>query len=245
MSAMALAEILGRLRPADVLLFGWIGLLWPLSTTVLGGTERGLGAVFEEGTPVRGFVWLLAVIGALAVAVTRNEGDPPARQAFDQGPLYGPLFGAILLVAGGATSGLGFGDGLGFGVAFIAMVVVAIIAGFRPLPRSTRALLVLPFILITTGIFVGTMADFGLGPDLFRDALGATAESIGVGAVVGGLALSLGLFVAVAAVFYPMLVIAPRTLVDQGVDGRSWLVRFVLFTIGSMLGLTWLVALGG
>ena len=242
---MALAGILGRLRPADVLLFGWIGLLWPLSTTVFGGTERGLGAVFEEGTPVRGLIWLLAVIGALAVAITRNEGDPPARQALDQGALYGPLFGSILLVAGGATSGLGLGDGLGFGVAFIAMVVVAMIAGSRTLPRSTRALLVLPFILITTGIFVGTMADIGLGPDLFRDLLGATADPTGAGALVGSLALSLGLFVVVAAVFYPMLVIAPRTLVDQAIDGVSWLVRFALFTIGSMLGLSWLAALGG
>lgn len=246
---MTITGLMERLRGQDVLLFGWVALGWPLLTVLVGGGEQGLSAVFDEGQPVRGLIWLLAVIGAFVVIGTRNlEDAPDPRPLEERFGLYGPLFGGVLLVAGGATSGLGFEDGPGFGLAFIAMVVAMVLAGLDRvgrLPRMTRVALVTPFILIASGIFAGTMAEIGLGPDLLREAIDATAGATRLEEVVAGLALSLGLFLLVAAVFYPMLVIAPRTLVDGRVDGSSWLIRFVVFVVGSLLGLAWLRVLGG
>jgi hypothetical protein len=246
---MTATGLLERLRGQDVLLFGWVALGWPLLSVLVGGGEQGLSAVFDEGQPLRGLVWLLAVIGAFVVIGTRNlEDAPDPRPLEERLSLYGPLFGGVLLVAGGATSGLGLEDGPGFGLAFIGMVAVMMLAGLGRvgrLPRLTRAACVTPFILIASGIFAGTMADLGLGPDLLRDAFDATAGATGPGEIVVSLAFSLGLFLLVAAVFYPMLVIAPRTLVDGRVDGKSWLIRFTVFVVGSLLGLAWLRVLGG
>ena len=246
MTATALRE---RLRGQDVLLFGWVALGWPLLAVLVGGGEQGLSTVFDEGQPLRGLIWLVAVIGAFVVIGTRNVEDAPDPRPLEERlGLYGPLFGGVLLVAGGATSGLGLEDGPGFGLAFIAMLVATVLAGFDRvgrLPRLTRVALVTPFILIASGIFAGTMADIGLGPDLLRDALDATAGATGLGEILASLALSLGLFLLVAAIFYPMLVIAPRTLVDGRVDGSSWLIRFAVFVVGSLLGLAWLRVLGG
>jgi hypothetical protein len=240
---------LTRLRRQDVLLVGWVALGWPLAALVFGGGDLGLSAVFDDGEPVRGLIWLLAVIGALIVIGTRNVEDDPDRRSLDERlALYGPLFGGLLFVAGGATSGLGLDDGPGIGLAFIALLVLTMLAGFERvgrLPRATRAVLVTPFILIASGIFAGTMADLGLGPDLLRDALDLAAGATGAGEIAASLAISLGLLLVIAGVFYPMLVIAPRTLVDGRVDGLSWLVRFVVFFVGSLLGLAWLRALGG
>jgi hypothetical protein len=241
--------LLERLRGQDVVLFGWVALGWPLLAVLVGGGEQGLSTVFDEGQPVRGLIWLLAVIGAFVVIGTRNVEDAPDPRPLEERlGLYGPLFGGVLLVAGGATSGLGLEDGPGFGLAFIAMLVATVLAGLDRvgrLPRLTRVAMVTPFILIASGIFAGTMADFGLGPDLLRDALDATAGANGLEEILASLALSLGLFLLVAAIFYPMLVIAPRTLVDGRVDGSSWLIRFVVFVVGSLLGLAWLRVLGG
>lgn len=246
---MTVTGLLPRLRGQDVLLFGWVALGWPLAAAALGGGDLGLSGAFDEGQPLRGLVWLLAVVGALIVIGTRNVEDAPDPRSLDERlALYGPLFGGMLFVAGGATSGLGLDDGPGIGLAFLGMLVLTVLAGLGRvgrLPRSTRVVLVTPFILIASGIFAGTMADLGLGPDLLRGALDPAAGATGPGEIAASLGVSLGLFLAVAVVFYPMLVIAPRTLVDGRVDGLSWLVRFVVFFVGSLLGLVWLRALGG
>jgi hypothetical protein len=246
---MTVTGLLARLRGQDVLLVGWVAVAWPLLTVLLGGGEMGLSTVFDEGEPLRGLIWLLAVIGAFIVIGTRNaENAPDPRPLEERIGLYGPLFGGVLLVAGGATSGLGLEDGPGFGLAFIGMLVATVLAGLDRvgrLPRLTRVALVTPFILIASGIFAGTMADIGLGPDLLREAIDATAGAAGLEEVVASLTLSLGLFLLIAAVFYPMLVIAPRTLVDGRVDGLSWLARFAVFVVGSLVGLAWLRVLGG
>jgi hypothetical protein len=246
---MTAAGLLARLRGQDVLLFGWVALGWPLVAAVIGGGELGLSGAFQEGEPLRGLIWLLAVIGALVVVGTQNIEDVPDPRGLEERlGLYGSLFGGVMLVAGGGTAGLGLDEGLGFGFSFIALLVVTILAGagrVGRLPRMTRVALVTPFILVASGIFAGTMADIGLGPDLMREAIAGTAGLVTIEEVVASLALSFGLFLVVAAVFYPMLVIAPRTLVDGRVDGVSYLARFAFFVVGSLLGLAWLRALGG
>ncbi len=249
MPAMTLTRLLAQLRGRDVLLVAWVALGWPLLAVVLGSGELGLSTAFDQGEPLRGLIWLLAVIGALVVVGTRNVEDAPdPRGPEERLGLYGSLFGGVMLVAGGAAAGLDLDEGAGFGFSFLAMLMVTMLAGVGrvgALPRLTRVALVTPFILIASGLFAGTMADIGLGPDLLRDAIDATASAVGFEEIAASLALSLGLFLLVAAVFYPMLVIAPRTLVDGRVDGLSWLVRFVVFVVASLLGLAWLRALGG
>ena len=51
--------------------------------------------------------------------------------------------------------------------------------------------------------------------------------------VVGGL-----------AVFYAMLVVAPRQLADPEDAGFRWVLRFALFLSASLVGIGWLTVLG-
>src|SRR5687768_15601612 len=98
MSSMTATGLLERLRGQDLLLFGWVALGWPLLSVLVGGGEQGLSAVFDDGQPLRGLVWLLAVIGAFVVIGTRNVEDAPDPRPLEERlSLYGPLFGGVLL----------------------------------------------------------------------------------------------------------------------------------------------------
>jgi hypothetical protein len=242
------ADLAAVLRAQDLVLVGWLVLGWPLVSRLFGG-ELGLSGAFEDGQPIRGLAWVLAAAGALVVAASRNSEDPPDPRPVDERlATYGPLFGGLVLVAGGGTAGLGLESGIGTGLALVALVVVMVVAGLgrvTHLPRAIRVLLVTPFILTTTGLFAGTMASIGIGPELLGDAFAATGGEPGSTTAVAGIGLSLVVFLAFTAVFYPMLVIAPRTLVDGRVQARVWLPRFAVFALGSLVGIAWLAALGG
>ena len=59
------------------------------------------------------------------------------------------------------------------------------------------------------------------------------------------LALVLGFFVLFAAVFYTMLVYAPRQIAEPEGGALTWVWRFALFVGGTAVGLGWLGILGG
>jgi hypothetical protein len=45
-------------------------------------------------------------------------------------------------------------------------------------------------------------------------------------------------------VFYAMLVVAPRQLADPEDAGVRWLLRFAVFMVASLTGISWLTLIG-
>ncbi len=77
------------------------------------------------------------------------------------------------------------------------------------------------------------------------DSVGGATDLPGqIGAAPEVLALALGIFVAASAVYYAMLVYAPRQLVEREGGPAAWLARYGLFVVSVAVGLTWLGATG-
>ncbi|HET9457973.1 MAG TPA: hypothetical protein VFO78_11560 [Candidatus Limnocylindrales bacterium] len=247
------SERFGRMRSAfrveDLLLLGWGAVGWPLTAVLFGSVD--LGSIFDVGHPVRGLLWVGATVGALVVLGSRNADEPPDRTEEALGrrlATFGPLVGGMSLVAAGGFAALGLPEDPAMGLVFVVSIVLIVAAGLgrqKPLPRATRRALVTPFILVAAGLFNGTMASIAPGPANVGDALGGGLIEAGENAVLVGLGLVVGLFVLIAAPFYAMLVFAPRRLAEPEGSPLAWLLRFALFTFGSLLGISWLAASGG
>jgi hypothetical protein len=236
------------IRPEDLLLLAWAVVGWPLAAAVFGAAD--IGSLFDEGHPVRGLIWLSAVGGALVVLGTRNAEEAPRRGEQVLGgrlALLGPLAGGMSLVAAGGLAALGLPEDPGLGFVFLVSIVLIVAAGLgyqKALPRVTRRVLVTPFILVAAGIFSGTMASIAPGPEDVAEAFGGGLVEAGENAVAVGVGLTVGLFVLFAAPFYAMLVFAPRMLAEPEGSPLAWLLRFVIFSAGSLLGIGWLAASG-
>jgi hypothetical protein len=245
-------ERFGRLRAAfraeDLLLLAWGAVGWPLAAALFGSVD--LGSLFDEGHPVRGLLWVGAVVGALIVLGTRNADEPAERSEealARRFAIFGPLVGGMSLVAAGGFAALGLPEDPAMGLVFLVSIVLIVAAGMgvqKPLPRATRRALVTPFILVAAGLFNGTMASIAPGPTDLADVLGGGLAEAGENAVLVGLGLVVGLFVLFAAPFYAMLVFAPRRLAEPEGSPLTWLLRFALFSLGSLLGIGWLAASG-
>jgi hypothetical protein len=92
---------------------------------------------------------------------------------------------------------------------------------------------VTPFILVTSRFFGDFLS--GLTPLFDLRQLVASASEPGgfAGAVFVGLIATVG-----AAVFYVMLVFAPRQIAEREGTPGTWLVRFFLFVVSLSLGQT-------
>jgi hypothetical protein len=66
----------------------------------------------------------------------------------------------------------------------------------------------------------------------------------GFGEPPGILALVLAILVTASAVYYAMLVYAPRQLVEREGTPRVWIGRFALFVVSVAFGVRWLAAIG-
>jgi hypothetical protein len=230
-----------RLRTEDGLLVAWNVAGVPLiAATALDPIIR-LG---EEPNTLAGVVQLLAVIGAIVAIATRPIGSGPNAQPI---PMFGfvamvagPLIGGIAFVAGSASTYLGVAvDNLVIGIAFLATVAVMAFGNHLPvLDARLRRALVLPFILVTAGIFNGFAADLleGLDPG-FLAAATFSGEA--------GLALFLAIMVLGGlGFFYAALVAAPRILADPEASG-FWTLRFLLYVVSAVFGIGWLTLITG
>jgi hypothetical protein len=194
------------------------------SSTAVGFLDRGPDIL-------GGSIAVVAAIGAIVCLATRLPGqstlDPQhaiARRPVDTEARYafiGPFLGAIALVAGEGSRKLGIGDGgLLTGVAFLVGVAAFALADRLPVVSApVRRALIAPFVLVCAAIFQEFVSSL---------TRGITAADL---PVWGGL-LVLG-----AAVFYSMLIYAPRELADPDAEGHSWLVRFGVFVVFTGIGL--------
>jgi hypothetical protein len=231
------------LRIEDLLLVGWNLAGVPL---VVVGTLAPILSLGDEPNAGAGAVQLLAVLGAIVAIATRPIGITEqdallagrARLAF-----IGPLVGAIMFVSGSASAYLGFGvDALATGTAFIVIVVAMVFGDRLPVVDGrVRRALILPFVLISAGIFNGFAADVLDGLDVGELLASLTVDETGFGIFIVGMILA-GL-----AFFYAALVVAPRTLVDPepGSGCLVWPLRFALYIVSAVLGIGWLAVIAG
>lgn len=231
------------LRIEDLLLVGWNLAGVPL---VVVGTFAPIVALGDDPNVAAGVVQLLAVLGAIVAIATRPIGitqEDVLSAARVRLVFIGPLVGAIMFVSGSASAYLGFGvDALATGVAFI--VIVAAIAFGDRLPvvdGRVRRALILPFVLISAGIFNGFAADVLDGLDVGELLASLTVDQTGFGIFI------VGMILAALATFYAALVVAPRTLVDPepGAGCLVWPLRFALYVASAMLGIGWLAVIAG
>jgi hypothetical protein len=214
--------------------------------------------MLDEGHPIRGLAWALAVICAFIVIASHDtvipgeaptphvavtEGDPEARFA-----MFGPLAGGMGLIASGGLAGLGLPRDLGFAAVFLGIPVLFVISKLKvspALPHRTRRWLLTPFLLVAASVFADFVRSIGFGPELLSDAFGSATKAGGsLPDTLMSTAGIVSLFVLAAALFYAMFVAVPRQLIESDGGVGRWTLRFGSFVVGSLTGIGLLASLG-
>jgi hypothetical protein len=222
-------------RAEDLVLAGWIGLADPALAHA-----QGTAGPFDGGQPVEGLLRLAGVAGALACLATRST-DRPNSASILEGGLAGPVVGGLMLVGAGAFAGLGLDPEPGMVLALVAAMVGAGLRSHLPaLSPAVRRTLITPFALAAGGIFWSFVEGFTGGAGLSMDpaTLVSTLSSSEAQFV-------LTMLTAAAAVYYAMLIFAPRQIAEREGGPIEWLFRFALFMASVVFGLGWLSLLGG
>jgi hypothetical protein len=146
---------------------------------------------------------------------------------------WGPLTGGLLLASViGCQNLFGSGDA-GFGLALVAVLVaIALSRALPPLPGPYRRALVAPYVLVSASFFNGVIGEIS---GLF-DLRGVSQR--GLGPALAALPPALGLGLAFCAVYYVMLVYAPRQLAQPDGGPLAWLARFALFVVAEVVAVS-------
>ena len=222
------------IRPEDVVLAGWVALASPVLAQAQGG-----GDPFASGRPIDGLLRLAGVAGALICLGTRTEGVPAgADQSILTGAAIGPAVGGLMLVGASGLAALGLDPEAALFPLFGVVLVLALLRDHLPaIPTATRRALITPFVLAAGGIFW-----------TFVRAVTGGATGVGdVGAFVAQaptIAPVLGVLIVAAAVYYAMLVYAPRQIAEREGGPPAWIARFGLFLASLVVGFGWLGLLG-
>jgi len=231
----------GALRLEDLVLIVWVGLQ-PLVLRVLGygpsQTNSGGLDLMDAHDPLLGLVELVAVGGALICLAKRPAMSSGAagRGAPDFAAL-GPLTGGLLLATVIGTQNLFGMAEAGFGVAFAAVVVAFLLSSATPpVAIPVRRVLVTPYVLVSASLFNGLIGQVGGVFDLHS----LVGQDMGQLAHV--LPQLLVVMVPFAAVYYLMLVYAPRQLAVADGGPVTWLVRFAVFLVVEIVAVSVLAA---
>ncbi len=213
----------------DWLLAGWVALATPALFRIQGGAGP-----FDSGAPLEGTLRLAAVLGALICVAARRPktetGDAGA--SILQRGAAGPLCGGLLLVGISGFTALEVPSGLALALVIAAVVaMVAVHVAAPPLSVIARRALVTPFVMVAGGLFWSLIAA------VIGEPGGTTA-----GAVVANpqeALAAVGFLLAFSAVYYAMLVFAPRQVAERDGGVVTWVFRYALFVAGVAAGLAW------
>jgi hypothetical protein len=219
------------LRAEDGILAGWMGVVAP-GLTALTGPD------VSEG-PLGGAIIVIATLLTIVCLGTRPPDQPGVRvserREAPRWIIAGPLVGAVGIVSATGFDQIGM-HGFDLAPFFLLAAIVAVLAN-RWLPvlaPQWRRLLVVPFTLVAGSFFAKFSASIldGLRPSDLATLSTQTNASFAAFVlvfIVGGL-----------AVFYAMLVVAPRQLADPENAGFRWVIRFGLFLVAALVGIGWL-----
>jgi hypothetical protein len=225
-------------RAEDVVLAAWIAVAAPLLAT------HGSFELLETGRPLDG-VLLLASVAAAALALVSHPTDEGSGWA-PIGAWIGPLTGGTLLVTMTGFSALGAPEG------WSAPIAIAVLAGIGlvrlavgPLAAPVRRALVTPFVLVSGSLFWSVIgAVIGPGGSGGSAAISAQELRDGIANNTPGAGLFALVLLAFTAVYYAMLVYAPRQVADTEGSPLAWLVRYALFVASVLFGIGWVSAFG-
>ena len=222
-----------RTRLEDWLLAGWVALVAPALIRI----QAPAGGIFDGGRPLDGIVGLLAILGVAVCLATGSDGD--THGGFAASAVIGPFTGGLLLVVFSTAASFGLAEA---GIVASAVVIVAVAVAVRlrypVLPVRVRRALVMPYVLVTGGLFwslIGAVLDGGSAVSAIRDALPADPAALPV----------VGFLIAFSAVYYAMLVFAPRQVAEREGGPVAWAVRYLLFAVSVAFGAGWLLLLAG
>lgn len=233
-----LVRLASAIRLEDWILAGWIALAAPIA-----GRIDGSAGPFDPGRPIDGVLCTVGVLGALiCLATGRSDAAPGTGRATLDWASVGPLTGGLLLVAFSGSAGLGLTDAAGWAVVVAGFVVVVVVRLRWPaLPTSVRRMLVTPFLLATGGIFWTIVDQVAGGSSLLGLATIGTGGSI---TPIGTIAFVAAALAAFSAVYYAMLIYAPRQVAEPEGGPVTWLVRYGIFLLSIVVGVTWLRPFG-
>jgi hypothetical protein len=222
------------LRAEDLLLAAWVGLASPLLAQAQGSPDP-----FAAGRPIDGLFRLAGVVGAFVCLCTRTAGVPPEDdRSILIGGAAGPAVGGLMLVGASAFAGLGLAPEAALLPLFGAVLLLSVLRGvLPPTPPAVRRALVTPFVLAAGGIFWGFIRGITGSGNLFGDPSSLLAQAPAAAPVLGFLTLF-------AAVYYAMLIYAPRQIAEREGGPLVWIARFALFLASVVLGFGWLGLLG-
>ena len=143
--------------------------------------------------------------------------------------------GGILFVAISGFSALNLPAGVAILIACFTLVAALAMRIVPPLSTVLRRALVTPFVVIAGGLFW----------NIITSVTGVIHGSGSASALSGGSTpVAIGFLVLFSAVYYVMLVYAPRQVAHREGGLLSWLLRYTVFVISVLLGIGWARVLG-
>ncbi len=223
------------LRFEDIVLAVMVALVGPVLVAI-----QGSGGIFDSGRPLDGIIRTAGFLGALACLATRSSDGPAANEpTVLLSASVGPMVGGLMLVGGSGFAALNLDPEVIFGPTFLAVVVLGVAGGHLPaIPTSTRRWLVTLYLIAAATLFWSLIDAIVGGMDIAGEFSRAWTQDAQTTAFVGGA------LILMAAVYYAMLVYAPRQFVEREGNPLTWLIRFGVFVVGVAFGLGWFAALG-
>jgi hypothetical protein len=204
-------DISASLRVEDLLITGWVAIASPLLFRL--SSDKG---PFDPGQPVEGLLRLGAVVGVLACLAARRKTD--GTTSLSNWAAVGPFVGGLLLVTiSGFTALRATNAAIYVGLLAAAILMVAVRFVVPPLDTRARRVLVAPFVLVAGGLYWS-----------FIEAVSGTRGA------------PLFFLIAFSAIYYAMLIYAPRQVAEREGGGLVWLLRYVVFAVSIALGMGWL-----
>jgi hypothetical protein len=225
----------GLVVAEDWLLAAWVALATPILFRQQGGSGP-----FDSGAPLLGALRLLAVAGALVCLAAKRRPEEVARtraSILNTGAA-GPFVGALLLVTISGFTGLDLGSGVGVVLVVVAIVAMVVVHfAIPPVGAPVRRALVTPFQLVAGGLFWTFIAAISGEPGSATPAAAMSNPGTALAAI--------GFLLAFSAVYYAMLIYAPRQVAEREGGVVTWVLRYALFIAGVVFGLAWPRLLGG
>jgi hypothetical protein len=222
------------LRAEDLAIAGWVAIASPLIYRA--GGDKG---VFDPGQPVEGLLRLGAVLGVVACLAARRRveaGSPPTPSLLNRASV-GPFVGALLLMTISGFTALGAPTAAVYAFLIVAGAgAIAVRLAVPPISIVVRRVLVSPFVMVAGGMY-WTLIQSILGTASLAAVRHAATTDLRASEPI------LLFLAAFSAVYYAMLIYAPRQIAEREGGTVEWVLRYAGFVVSIAFGIGWLSVL--
>jgi hypothetical protein len=208
---------------------GWVAIASPLLFRA--GGDKG---PFDPGQPLQGLIRLGAVLAVVVCLAARTKNSPGSRPPTLNRGAVGPLTGALLLVTISGFTALGPPTAAVYVVLLVAIAAaVAVHFAVPPISVLVRRALVGPFVVVAAGLYE-TLIDAVVAPS----QVAAVRRSVQMD--LHGAEPFLLFLAAFSAIYFAMLIYAPRQIAEREGGWVEWPLRYAAFVASIALGIGWL-----